>query len=364
MLLERHRPLLLALCRRALGDREAAEEAAQEAVLQALFAIDSLRRPERFGAWLGGIGLNVCRQRLRLRARDAWSWEVLQGGVRRQEPIDLAPGPAEMAEAAELRERVRRAVDGLPHGQRAAVLLFYLSGLTHAETAAQLGIAVGAVKTRLHKARRALRRELVCDWSEWRDDAMAQQQREAWVEVRVMDIRRSKPGNDDGMRASVIILEEIGAEEPRYLPIWVGPSDGAALALALEKEAMPRPMTFQFTASLLDALSGRVDEVRVTRLEQDTYFAEVSVARGEVKRSVDARPSDAINLAVLVGARIHVARDLLDLFGKRHTSQIAATGNDQLDLEPGHGAKAIVAEIREFQARSAEQLRQKREQQS
>ena len=64
-LLTRHRPLLLALCLRMVKDRELADAAAQEAALQAMLNLDRLRRPERFGSWLAGIGLNVCRRMLR-----------------------------------------------------------------------------------------------------------------------------------------------------------------------------------------------------------------------------------------------------------------------------------------------------------
>jgi len=152
-LVGRHRPLLAALCRRALGGPELAEDAVQEAVLLAMTGLDRLRRVDRFGSWLAGIGLNVCRRWSRERSRESWSWEAVQGG--RADDLPAAgPGPAELAEAAELAARVRRAVAGLPAGQRAAVALYYLAGLSQAEVAACTGTSVAAVKTRLHKMER------------------------------------------------------------------------------------------------------------------------------------------------------------------------------------------------------------------
>ncbi len=163
LLLARHRPLLLALCRRKLGDPALAEDAAQEAALQALLTLDRLRRAERFGPWLAGIGLNVCRMWLRARSRERRSWEAAReeyaADASRNGHDDLTLDAADTA-SAELVKRVREAVAELPDGQRAAVRLFYLSGLSYAETAGELGIEVGSVRTRLHKARGTLRRHL------------------------------------------------------------------------------------------------------------------------------------------------------------------------------------------------------------
>jgi RNA polymerase sigma factor (sigma-70 family) len=127
-LLNRHRPHLLAICRRALGDAGLAEDAAQEACLQAYLGLDRLRDPERFGSWLIGTGLNCCHRLRRQRAHEAWSWEALQGGVRLPEPADSGPEPPDAAETAELRGAIERSIAMLPARQQAAVRLHYLSG--------------------------------------------------------------------------------------------------------------------------------------------------------------------------------------------------------------------------------------------
>src|SRR5947208_12499091 len=72
--------------------------------------------------------------------------------------------PQAAVEEAKLAQSVQRAVMDLPPGQKTAVLLFYLAGLTQAEVAQTLGIDVGAVKARLFKARRSLKRELMIVW--------------------------------------------------------------------------------------------------------------------------------------------------------------------------------------------------------
>ena len=219
-LVERHYRVLLATCRRATGDGELAADAAQEAVVTALVGLDRLRDPERFGAWLIGIGLNLCRRALQERAR--WA---------RADAADTpapGPGPHEAAEAAQIAERVRAAIAALPAGQRAAVALFHLGGLSHAEVAGRLGTRPGAVKTRLHKARGALRHELVDVHRE--EFAMP-----TAVPMSVADVRRPT----DRPERHIVVLEEVGGE--RRLPIWIGTPEALSLVAALEEVELPRP---------------------------------------------------------------------------------------------------------------------------
>jgi RNA polymerase sigma factor (sigma-70 family) len=274
-LVRRHRPLLLRSCARLVGEDRAAD-AAQDAVLTAMLSLDRLRRPASFGPWLVGIGLNACRALLRQPQRGT----VPPGAEGGQSPL-------EVAESRDIVRRVREAVAALPQGQREAVTLYYLAGLTQAEAAEHLGIPPGAVKTRLHKARASLRvrlRPLT------REPTM--------VQMQVTDVRRA------GER-HVLMLEGDGRE----LKIWVGPAEATAIAVLLEDVELPRPGTHHLTAALLAASGGSVREVRVTRLAEKTFYGEVVLADGT---AVDARPSDAITLALVTGAPLRVDSDVLD----------------------------------------------------
>jgi len=297
VLVGRHRAMLVALCWRVLGDRGLAEDAAQEAVLQAMVGLDRLEQPERFGAWLGGIGLNVCRRWRRDQAREAWSLAALTGG--RAGPDPVPDEPAEVAERAEEARRVRRAVGRLPAGQRAAVVLFYLVGMAHREVAAALGIGVGAVKTRLHKGRAALREELAT-WE--REEHMAATTTGP-VTMRVTEVRRQPQEAEQPEKTAILLTEEAGE---RRLSIWVGAFEALQVAFALEGTALPRPMAYQFMTSLLEATGGRLAEARVTRLDDGTFYGVAVVDGPAGTREVDARPSDILNLALLTGAPIRV----------------------------------------------------------
>ena len=207
LLLVRHRPVALALCWQLLGDPALAEDAVQEACLHALLSLDCLRQPARFGSWLAGIGLNVCRMSLRSRSRECQTWDALDGthdhGTRAVAAADRRAAdmlylvanqdrlsdPAERVAAADLAASVQAAVAALPRGQRAAVSLFYLSELSYKETAARLGIAEGAVRMRLCKARGTLRGTL---------RAIAEEENVVMAEKQVQDTSPADTGPTQG----------------------------------------------------------------------------------------------------------------------------------------------------------------------
>jgi len=125
-----------------------------------MLGLARLRHDDRFGAWLAGIALNLCRRLLRDRDWAAFSLDALLEDQLISEPAGTHPDPAESATAAQITRRIREAVSALPPCQRQAAEAYYLTGLTQAETAAWLHIPASAVKTRLHKARAALRTSL------------------------------------------------------------------------------------------------------------------------------------------------------------------------------------------------------------
>ena len=131
-----------------------------------------------------------------------------------------------------------------------------------------------------------------------------------WTEVTVSEIRRSQ-GEDAWQRKHVMILTERGGD--RTLPIWIGPGEAAAMAIALESAESPRPFTPKLGVSLVEAAGSGIEEVRVTRLLQGVYYATVIVRSPAGPHGVDARPSDAVNLALVAQTAIRVDDELFDL---------------------------------------------------
>jgi bifunctional DNase/RNase len=108
-----------------------------------------------------------------------------------------------------------------------------------------------------------------------------------------------------------MVLEELDGD--RHLAIVTAQQEAGNLAAALSRTEWPRPMTYQFMAALVRALDGRVREVLLDRVVDGAYAATVEVeGPAGVARGVDARSSDALTLAVLFGAPIFVAPEMLD----------------------------------------------------
>ena len=107
----------------------------------------------------------------------------------------------------------------------------------------------------------------------------------------------------------IIILKDV--DERKALPIWVGIFEANAIALELEKGTTPRPMTHDLLKSVLDGLGVTVRQVIVNDLKDNTFFAVIELNSNGAVINIDARPSDAIALALRVNAPIFVAENVV-----------------------------------------------------
>jgi RNA polymerase sigma factor (sigma-70 family) len=302
-LIDRHRPRAAAIARGMLSSREDADDVLQEALLQAYLGLDRLREPGAFGAWLSGITANLARMRLRASREPAVSLDA--GG--RVVPDSFEPAVIEELDSL---RKLRAVLEPLPPAEREAVLMYYVDGLTAQEIAAVLGERAGTVRVRLHRARERLRRRL----------SPTRKELEPMVEVTIDDVvvrvLTDAPEGETRLaneRVRVVVLKEKKGD--RVLPIWVGPPEGDALALQLGGESMPRPMTADLMARLVEATGAGIERVAVNSLRENTFYATITVRTGDGTMEIDARPSDAFNLAVRAGATIFVEAEILEQSG-------------------------------------------------
>ena len=108
---------------------------------------------------------------------------------------------------------------------------------------------------------------------------------------------------------AVLLKESLGS---RYLPVIVGSFEAQSIALALEEVQMPRPMTHDLFCNILEELNIEIREVLISSLTDGTFFSKISLSGESGSGEVDARPSDAIALALRVGAPIYVTEAVME----------------------------------------------------
>jgi len=312
-LIDRHRAESLEFAARIVGPADA-EDVVQEALLAAFLGLHRLRDLDRFRAWLYGIVLNFCKTRLRLRNRGPMIDGFGGLDLGRLSLEEIEPPPDVIFETKQLHLLVLAAVDELPATQRDTVRSHYLDGLTLNEIAMISGSPIGTVKARLHHARSRLRAVLLAKLGQF---SRQERQGEVFmIEVTVRDVLLRAPRAGDAKWLAqgkdyklglmrVILLKERSGE--RVYPIWVAAVEGDYIAMLLEKLSIVRPTPWDLTVQLLDFGAMKIDRVAVTALRNNIYYATISVQAPGGSHEMDARPSDAISLALLTGAPIFVA---------------------------------------------------------
>lgn len=322
LLIDRHRDTARRLAYRILHVRAEAEDIVQDALLHAFLDLRELRARDRFVAWLLGIVVNLARSRLRARREtpvEDWAGGRAVAGLLW---IDAEPSPEERQEARELHDRVWKALGELPPEQQDAVQLHYVEGLRVWEIAALVGVPPGTVKARLHRARGRLRRLLAAEFGAPATPDMGHGEEIDMIEVIVDDVIYRAPRHEpvryavatqEGNlgRLRVIFLKE--REGERVLPIWVGSHEGDMIALRLAGISTPRPMSLMLMARVLELASITIERVVVTSLRDNIFYAVLNVRVGDRRHEVDARPSDAITLALYNDAPIFVMPEMLAL---------------------------------------------------
>ena len=108
----------------------------------------------------------------------------------------------------------------------------------------------------------------------------------------------------------LVVLKQVGSE--RYLPIWVGPYEAEAITVALQEVEMIRPLTHDLLKNVILSMGGQVEQVVVTELRDDVFYARIMVEAHGQKLEIDSRPSDALALAVRVRAPIFIDSTVMD----------------------------------------------------
>ena len=146
----------------------------------------------------------------------------------------------------------------------------------------------------------------------------------------IIAVRVEKVTLDTSTNRFVVILRD--DSNKRWLPIVVGSAEAQAIALQLESIDPPRPLTHDLMKNLLDTVGKKVTRVIVNDLRENTYYAMISIAEDGHNREVDARPSDAIALALRMQAPIFVDEEVMRKAAIREADEEEAEVDDKSPL--------------------------------
>jgi uncharacterized protein len=124
------------------------------------------------------------------------------------------------------------------------------------------------------------------------------------IEVRIRGLMM-----DPATNMPIVVLKDVASDT--VMPIWVGIFEANAIAIEIEKASASRPMTHDLTRNLIHHLNGSLEKIVITELRDDTFFATLWLSQDEETIAVDARPSDAIALALRADCPIYVSEQVL-----------------------------------------------------
>lgn len=380
LLVTRHLPRVRRVLLAALYPIADVDDVLQETFLQAYLSLDRLRDPAKFRAWVCGIGLNLARMQMRALPQGIVSWDRLAQWE--TAVLDPKPSPEQLAEKRLTLDRLQQAIADLPPGEREALLLVYRDGLTHKETAVQLGASLSAVKVRVHRGRRRLQETLQPDRPAGPERPRRRATEVFMIKVHIHDVLEKQPAIDSrtilqpvldvvpeerhaelvdevsfsmsGMMFAhefmqslpeadrepvwkklepliphcVVLLREDDGD--RVLPIWIGPIEAYSLVLKMRNAEMKRPITHDLITTLLELGQTRVVETAVSRLHDGIYYGSLYAklgANGETVE-VDCRVSDMINVALRLDVPIKVAPEVM--------AETAVPASDYAKDDKGH----------------------------
>lgn len=133
---------------------------------------------------------------------------------------------------------------------------------------------------------------------------------------------------DPSTQAPIVLLQDQSGEVT--LPIWIGVAEATSIASAIKQVTMVRPLTHDLFFEFLLEMNSTVDHMTITDLKDSTYYSELVLRQGDRVIVLDARPSDAIAMALRASAPIYVAVDVL----KQAQAAIASGGGRQADSGP------------------------------
>jgi bifunctional DNase/RNase len=153
-------------------------------------------------------------------------------------------------------------------------------------------------------------------------------------------------GLDSSTHAYVLVLKEKGGS--RLLPIWIGQPEAESIVMQMHNIKRVRPLTHDLCKSLIVGMGGSLRRVQITRVEKNTYYAELHITRGDAAVQVDARPSDSIAIALRLSAPIFASDTLLSSIELEEQEDDDTEGAMPESAEAGEGSELSADQLKAY----------------
>jgi uncharacterized protein len=151
---------------------------------------------------------------------------------------------------------------------------------------------------------------------------------------------------DPGTQAYVVVLQEKGGA--RLLPIWIGQPEAESIVMHMHNMKRQRPLTHDLCKNLIIGLGATLTRIDITRVENNTYYAELQLERGGAVTRIDSRPSDAIAVALRLEAPMYASETLLMLPDDDDEDQPSAKDSFTAPAGSGEGSELSPDQLKEY----------------
>ena len=162
----------------------------------------------------------------------------------------------------------------------------------------------------------------------------------------MVEVVVAKLGLDSSTNTYVVILREKGGR--RLLPIWIGQPEAESIVMQMNGVRRERPITHDLCKNLIVGLGGSVRRVHITKVQKNTYFAELHVARGDEVVQVDARPSDSIAIALRFNAPIFAQESLLTAIEEEEEDGSSEAAEEEPTLAQADPDELTAEQLKEY----------------
>lgn len=160
---------------------------------------------------------------------------------------------------------------------------------------------------------------------------------------------------DQANSSPIVVLHDRAGN--RLLPIWIGDPEARAIAIVLNRMKTPRPLTHNLVLKVIEAMGGKFSRTIISSIKNHTYFASMDILMSDKTLTLDARPSDAIAIALLARVPIFVAKEVMDAAGQPNPFPGSAMRQEKREMkeEDLKKMKELLERAREREQKSGEQ---------